>query len=148
MIADFLEVNKLDGRVLSFNADTPAEKALTSVHLPNNSFARAVPFFDEKYNFFVVIVSSEESITAKEAESLFLGKTLSSATEKKVYNLSGFEKKFFPPVSVYEAKVALHSSIKEKKTLLFQLSHREFLLIKTTDILKASELISDDVAEE
>jgi len=148
MIEDFLEVNELDGRIISFPADTTPAKALEFIHLPSNAYARAIPFFDEKYDFFVVIASAEGSITIKDAEDLFPNKKLTTANEKKVYNFSSFEKQFFPPISVYEAKVALHSSVKEKKTLFFQLSHREFLLIKTSDILKANEIENEVVQKE
>ncbi|MFA5126253.1 MAG: YbaK/EbsC family protein [archaeon] len=138
MIRDFLEANKLEGRVFSFPSDTSIEKAAEEAHLSVDSIAKAFLFIDEKMDFFAVIALLGSKISSKEACSLFKKKFLEEADSEQILKFAGFEENFFPPVSVFGVRVVLHSSVKNRKSLLFALSNREFLLINTEDILKAN----------
>jgi len=140
VIEDFLEVNKLDGKVHSFPSVVSIETVADQMHISKNSIAKAVPFVDNKLDFFVVVLASEDSITSKEANEMFNKKDLVPAQDKEVLSLLAIEKNYFPPIAVYGATTLVHSSVKEKKRLLFALSDRVFLVIATNDIEKTNEL--------
>jgi len=139
MISEFLEANNLEGKVFSFPSDTSIEKATEEVHLSAESIAKVFLFVDEKMDFFAVIASVGSKISAKEACTLFKKKFLEEPDPEETLKCMGFEKNFFPPVSVFGVRVALHSSVKDRKNLLFALSNREFLFISAKDILKAND---------
>ncbi|MFA5931552.1 MAG: YbaK/EbsC family protein [archaeon] len=140
MIQDFLEVNKLDGKIISFPSDTTIEKAVESTHLSAGSVAKVAVFFDEKMDFFIVIAPKDHVVLVKEANELFKKKTLEVAGEEETKNLSGFEKKFFPPISVFGTTVAMHPILKNKPKLVFALGYREFLVITPKAIMDAAEV--------
>lgn len=140
MIRDFLEVNKLDGKIVSFPSDTTIEKAVESTHLSAGSIAKVAVFFDEKMDFFIVIAPKDHVVSVKEANELFKKNTLEVAGEEETKNMSGFEKKFFPPISVFGASVAMHSLVKNKPNLIFALGYREFLVITPKAIMEAAEI--------
>jgi len=140
MLVDFLEVNKLDGKIISFPCVTSIEKVADSVHLSQSSIAKAVPFVDDEMDFFVVVIGKEDSITSKEANLLFKKKDLVPAQDKEVLSLLAIEKDYFPPIAVYGATTLVHPSVKEKKRLVFELSEKDFLVIATNDIEKMNEL--------
>jgi len=140
MINDFLEVNTLDGQVVSFPSVTSIKKVADTVHLSEDCIAKAVPFVDDKLDFFIVVLSMKESITAKEANELFNKTDLVPAQEKEVVSLLGIDKTYFPPIAVFGATTLVHNSIKDKKRILFALSEKDFLVIATSEIEKANEL--------
>lgn len=139
MISDFIEANNLGARVLSFPSDCSLAHALKAAHLSENSAAKAVPFVDEKMDFFVVIAAESEAVLVVDAEELF-GVPLEVAVDNEVLKITGFERKFFPPIGVFGVKVAFHNSILKQKTLLFCLSPREYLIISKGDIEKSVEI--------
>ena len=144
MINDFLEVNKIDGKIISFPSVTSVEKVADFVHLSASSIAKAVPFVDEHMDFFVVVLGMDDSITSKEANLMFKKKDLVPAQDSEVLSLLAIEKTYFPPIAVFGAITLVHSSLKEKKRLLFALSDREFLVVATSDIEKMNELEQDE----
>ncbi|MFA6268428.1 MAG: YbaK/EbsC family protein [archaeon] len=139
MLADFLEVNNLTGKVISFPSDILVEKAAELNHISKSAIAKAFVFVDEKMNFFSVIAQKDESISVKDAVFLFKNKTLEEVSDKDVYRILGERKEYLSPVGVLGVNVALHDCIKDKKNLFFQIGERDFLFIQTSDILKARE---------
>ena len=140
MIADFIESNKLDARLISFKSDTTLEKACSDSTISVSCAAKVLPFVDEKMDFFVVILPAGESIPASEANSLFKKNDLSEADAADVNKLTGFHKDFFPPICVFGAKVAFHKSLASKRHLFFPIGEREFLLISKKSIEDAAEI--------
>lgn len=142
MLSDFIEANGINARVLKYPSDASVENVLKDAHLSKSAAAIAVPFVDDKMDFFVVIASREKIIPISDAESYF-GVPLSLPLADDVLNMTGFEAKHFPPVAVFGAKVAFDSSVSKQATLLFELSPREYLVIPKKEIEKAQELIED-----
>ncbi|MCX6803262.1 MAG: hypothetical protein NTY48_01685 [Candidatus Diapherotrites archaeon] len=139
MINDFIEVNKLNARVIEYPSDSTIEHALHDAHLSIHAAAKAIPFFNEKTDLFVIVIPFDEKISTKEASKLFK-ETLTQASETKVLNLTGFEKDYLPPIAVFGAKVLIHKNAKTHGTLIFSLSPREYLVITKEDIEKSAEL--------
>lgn len=140
MIQDFLEVNKLNGKVVTFPSDISIEKVASCCSISSSGIAKSFVFVDDKVDFFVVVALKGEKVSVGEAEKLFNKKNLEIATEKDVYRITSFEERYFPPIGVFGATVALHSSVKGKKNLLFELGARDFLIIESKDIKKANNL--------
>ncbi len=140
MLEDFIEVNKLDAKIVKFNTDTFPEKALLQTKLPPSSLVKTIVFVDEKMDFFVVVAGSDSTVSELDAEDLFEKNKLEKAERKDVYNRAGVDINYFPPIGIFGAKVVLEEKLKEQKYLLFPLSAREFLIILTNDVIKAIEL--------
>ena len=141
MIADFLAANSIDGRIVSFDSDTSIAKACDKAKVPVTSVGKTVLFSDRKEDFFVVIARAGVHVPLEEACELFDKKEgeLSISDAKIVLNLTGFSKEYFPPVSVFGVTVALHSSVKDHKVLIFALSEREFLAISPKEIIESMQ---------
>lgn len=146
MIQDFIDANELDARIVSFPSEVSVEKALALNELTISNYAKAVPFVNEKMDFFVVVKLASEKVDIEDAEDLFdenLNEIDSTETEK----LTGFEKSFFPPVSVLGAKLVFTKLASKSKKFLFALGPKEYLIINVDSIRKAQEL-SDYFFEE
>jgi prolyl-tRNA editing enzyme YbaK/EbsC (Cys-tRNA(Pro) deacylase) len=141
MIQDFIEVNNIDGKIVTFPSVTILEKAATSLHLSSDCMAKSFVFSDDKLDYFIVVAKFDEIVDEKEANKLFNKTNLVSAEAKDVYRLTGFEKRYFPPIAIYGTKTVLADSVKKKNNLLFALNENEFLLISPNGILQANELI-------
>ena len=139
MILDFIEVNGLKARIISFPSDTSFSHAAKTTHLSDGACAKAVVFVDGKMDFYAVIASIGTSVGVGSAKKLF-GVSLSEPSEGDVLSLTGFEKNYFPPLAVFGLKIVFHSSSDEKKTLLFCLSPREYLIISKEELLESSKL--------
>jgi len=142
MISDFIEVNGLSARVISFPSDANFFYAAKQVHLSESACVKAIVFADEKMNFYAVISSIGEEIGVSDAIELF-GASLSEPTEEDVANLTGFEKIFFPPIAVFGMKISFHSSADKKKTLFFRISPREYLIISKEELLESAKLSAE-----
>lgn len=139
MIQDFINANSIDAKVVSFQNETPIRKVILLTGLTDSSFAKAVPFVDEKMNFFVLIKLANEESDILTAEDLF-NKNLNDLDSKSVEKFTGFKKNYFPPISVFGVEVKLTLAAKKQKKLLFALSENEYLIIDVDEIKKAQEL--------
>lgn len=139
MIRDFIDVNSLSARVLTFNSETDFEGALRKANLSKSCAAKTNVFTDERKFFLVVVSSLGEKVSLEEVASLVKTKVF-EIEEAEVLLLSGFEKKYFPPMGVFGAKIFFHPSVARRKTLVFRLGLMEYLVISKDDIIKSSEL--------
>ena len=146
MIQDFIDSNCLDAKIFKFPSDVSITKALSAAKLNISSYAKASAFVNDKMDFFVVISIANEKVTIADAEELF-NKNLDEIDEGEVLKLTGFEKDYFPPISVFGAKVSFTKEVKKQDKLLFELSPREYLVIEVSSIIKGQEL-SDYFFEE
>ena len=146
MIQDFIDANKLNAQLLKFPSDASIDKALSAAKLNISCYAKAFPFVDEKMDFFVVIAIANEKVDVELAEDLF-DENLEEVDSSEVLKLTGFEKEYFPPISIFGAKVVFTKNAKKQKKLMFELSPREFLVIDIPSIEKSQEL-SDYFFEE
>ena len=51
MVQDFVSANSIDAKVVSFQKEVSVEKVLALNNLSTSSFAKAVPFVDDKKYF-------------------------------------------------------------------------------------------------
>ncbi len=140
MISDFIKINSLDARVISFNSDTSFETAIKQAHVSDFAAARAVPFVDKKFDLFVLISPIGVKENAEDAMDAFDLNNLESLGEDDVLKLTGFSKKNFPPIGVYGAKVGFHLDFGKQNVFVFCLNPREYLVISRDSITKACEL--------
>ncbi len=138
MIRDFIEANGLGARVITFDSDTGFESALRKASLSGSCAAKTNVFSDERKFFLIVISSFGEKVSLGEAADLVKGKVFEIG-EKEVLLRSGFEKKYFPPVGVFGSKIFFHPSVAQRKTLVFCLNLREYLVISKEDIIKSAD---------
>jgi len=146
LILDFIKTNELNAELIKFPTDVSIEKVLFQTKSNISSYARASVFVDEKMDFFIVIGIASEKIGISEAEDLF-DKNLEEIDSSEVLKLTGFEKEYFPPISILGAKVIFTKLAEKQKKLIFELSPREFLVIDILSIKKSQEL-SDYFFEE
>lgn len=146
MIQDFINANSLDAQIIKFPSDVIIDKVLSEAKLNISSYAKALPFVNEKMNFFVVISIANEKITIEDAEDLF-DENLDEIDSGEVFKLTGFEKNAFPPISILGVKIEFTKEANKQKKLVFALSPREYLVIDVESIKKAQEL-SDYFFEE
>lgn len=142
-IKNFIEVNKINAKIISFKEEVTPEKALALNNLSKSSLARVTPFVDDKMNFFVLIKLVEEETSL--SEEIDFVKTLSKknlgeVSSKEVEKLTGFTKKNFPPLAVFGVKTFFTKRALNKPQLLFVLNEKEFLLIPPTEVIKAQEI--------
>ena len=146
LILDFIKTNELNAELIKFPTDVSIDKVLFQTKSNISSYARASVFVDEKIDFFIVIGIASEKIGIGEAEDLF-DKNLEEIDSSEVLKLTGFEKEYFPPISILGAKVTFTKTAEKQKKLVFELSPREFLVIDIVSIRKSQEL-SDYFFEE
>ncbi|HPM85692.1 MAG: hypothetical protein WC122_01060 [archaeon] len=139
MIQDFIKVNSIDAKVVSFQTQITIEKVLALNELTISSFAKAIPFVDDRMDIFVLIkiVSEEGGISL--VEDAF-DKNLGVVDSKTIEKLTGFKKDYFPPISVLGAKITFSPLAEKQKKLVFALNEREYLIISVKEIKKAQEI--------
>ncbi len=146
MLQDFIDSNALNAQIIKFSSDVSVTKALSVAKLNIFACAKASAFVNDKMDFFVVVFIANEKVTIETAKDLF-DVNLQEVDEGEVLKLTGFEKDYFPPISVFGAKVSFTKEAKKQKKLFFELSPREYLAIDVASIIKGQEL-SDYFFEE
>ncbi|MGI6589764.1 MAG: hypothetical protein ACOX1V_03840 [Candidatus Iainarchaeum sp.] len=139
MVQDFVSANSIDAKVVSFQKEVSVEKVLALNNLSTSSFAKAVPFVDDKMNIFVLIKIASEKEDISFAEDIF-DKNLNPIDSKTIEKITGFKKNFFPPISVLGAKMEFTPLAKKQKQLVFSLSEKEYLIIGVDGIKKSQEI--------
>ena len=89
MVQDFVSANSIDAKVVSFQKEVSVEKVLALNNLSTSSFAKAVPFVDDKMNIFVLIKIASEKEDISFAEDIF-DKNLNPIDSKTIEKITGF----------------------------------------------------------
>ncbi len=140
MINDFIKANSLDARVMSFASITSFDTAIKQAHVSDFAAVKAIPFFSKKLGVHVLISPVGEEATEDDAMDAFDINGLEKMVDDDVLKLTGFDKKYFPPIGVYGVKVGFHLNLEKQKVFLFCLNPREYIVISRESIIKSVEL--------
>jgi hypothetical protein len=140
MINDFIKANSLDARVITFPSVTSFETAIKQAHVSDFAAVKAIPFFSKKQGVFVLVSPVGAKANEDDAMDAFDMTGLEEMVDDDVIKLTGFDKKYFPPIGVYGVKVGFHLDLAKQKVFVFCLNSHEYLVISRESIIKSVEL--------
>lgn len=134
MLEDFIEVNKLKARILTGFIRKP-------------SGVKCILFFALNKPFLAVF-SAKKKLDLKKLALLFkLNESdLREATESESIEVTGYEKGFIPPLSVYGVTIVLDNNLKKFKEVYCFISNERTLQVPLSEIIEMNEeLIEADI---
>lgn len=123
MIEDFIEANGLKAKILPRSSSNLAKCSLF--------LAGSEPV--------LVVFPAGKKISLEAVKKELDCESIALLSEKKAFEITGYESNFVPPVSVYGVKVLIDKSLFSMGNLRCRVSETLFLEITAQEILKSNE---------
>ena len=124
MLEDYIETNRLSARIVKTKKNT--QSIVCAVFLADNNPVLAIHF-------------SSGSLSAEKIKQALVCEELSVPTDKEVFEITGYESGFVPPISIFEIKVLLDKKLLSPKTLSCPISETHSLEISPREIQEQNE---------
>ena len=127
MLEDFIEVNELKARIV--------EKRIL-----NSSSAKCELIMREPLSLkpLLAIHLCKDSIDMEKIRKFFSDK-LRVAESREAFQVTGYEKDYMPPISIYGVIVILDEKAANKEKLYFLVGEERTLIIEPKEIIEANE---------
>lgn len=145
MIEDFLENNKLDAELFSFDESVSLKKALFETNTPFSSAVKVEFYFNGAGEEFLFIFPLESRLELSKLKQLTRSQELISPGVEETLEATGYGKGMLPPVSVYGVKVFLDKSLEGKAYIFCQIGENSFLKISPDSVIEANEDVAIEI---
>ncbi len=118
MLDDFLAINGLKARILSFDFEVhTAKQASERVKAPLSCVLKTVLFLDDEKNGFLALIPGDQKASATKIARLLGKKNLRLASAEEVFEITGYEAGGLPPISIFGVTTVLDSSFLDSQTV-------------------------------
>ena len=139
MLIDFLEKNELDAELITFQTDTNTEEALRELSIPRYNAVKVDYYLDGEGGGVLLIYSFGLHPDIPKVKTHFHFKDLINPTDEQLFNATGHERGFIPPVSIYGVKIILDKSLESKNFLLCRVARNQFLKISPQELVEIND---------
>jgi prolyl-tRNA editing enzyme YbaK/EbsC (Cys-tRNA(Pro) deacylase) len=139
MLDDFIKANNVDAKIVKFNQETSMQSALFKTKISPECAIKCEFFLDENDNAFLIIHSIKTKINFEKLKKLLGVFELFEKNELEVFDATGYEKEFLPPIGIYGVKVYLDNLIHKKNCLFCKIGEKKFLKISPDAIINSNE---------
>jgi len=148
MLEDYIAINKVDAEIISFPTETNVESAIKKKGFSSNSVLQIKLYNTVNNNPFLVMAPFYSKINEKKLCALLSEEEIIECNADEVFNITGYEKGFLPPISIYGIKVIADESIKEKKNVFCPINEKQFLKVLVQAIIDTDEeIVFEDIIE-
>jgi len=141
MIEEFIEKNELDAEIVSFATETPVSVAIKLKKFNPKNIAQTDIFISKKRDEILTITPFGKKPSIEKIESI-VGEELLELNEEESLEMTGYKKRFLPPISIYGVKIFIDVSFDNFDYLIFPLSIKKYLKIQVEEILSFNEDVS------
>ena len=150
MLSDFILANNLGAKIIDCEQPVHAVKqACEEMGCAPDEIIKSILFVDENKNSLMAIVLGNDRVSEKKLCSAAGARSLRIASEKEVFEITGYEVGGVPPISVFGVRTLI-----DKKVMLKELvtggggDNTHLLQISTKELLeKAFEPRVEEIAE-
>ena len=107
----------------------------------DSTAARATLFNTPTNNPFIVIAQFQSTLDSKKLMSI-VGEEILESNEEECIDITGHEKEFLPPISIYEIKIIIDKSLEKKNYLFFRIDKKKFLKVSMKAIVETNTEVS------
>jgi len=141
MVNEFIENNALTAEIISFSTETPVSVAIKTKKFNPKNIAQINIFISKKKDEILSITPFGKKADIQKLEEI-LGEELLELNEEECLELTGYNKRYLPPISIYGVKVFIDVSFDNFEYLIFPLSIKKYLKISLEEILSFNEDVS------
>jgi len=141
MIQEFIEQNGLKAEIISFATEVPVSAAIKLKKFNPKNIAQINIFGSKKKDEILTITSFGKKASIEKIESI-IGEEVLELNEEECLELTGYKKRFLPPISIYGVKVFIDVNLENLEYLVFPLSIKKFIKISLDEICSFNEDVS------
>ena len=141
MLEEFIGNNDLCAEIISSPTELPVVAAIKQRKFNPKTIAKTNLFISSKKDEILIITSFGKELLIENVEKI-IGEKLLEINEEESIELTGYKRKYIPPISVYGAKVIIDSDLENLKYLVFQISIKKYIKIPLEEILSYNEDVS------
>ncbi|MFH0954526.1 MAG: YbaK/EbsC family protein [Candidatus Micrarchaeota archaeon] len=110
MLDDFIEANKLSAKILDCGEEVHSAKAAARLmNVPLSKVLKSILFVDKDQNGVLALVPGDQNVDTAKLQKVTGSSKLRLASEKEVFEMTGYEIGGVPPVSIFGVKTVLDS---------------------------------------
>jgi hypothetical protein len=117
MLKDFIKVNKMKAKIISFKRETSIQIAIFETKSSPSCAVKCEFFMDENSNEYLFVHSIESNLDIGKAKEVTGSLELFEKTDVETFELIGYEKPFLSPIGIYGVTICLDKPLTEKKRI-------------------------------
>lgn len=136
MLEDFILVNKLKSLVINFPTDTSIDLIAQKNIFPKKYLVKINAFITKENDLFITIIPFNSKLDFEKLKEIILEEEFLELSEDECFDVTGYEKNYLPPISVYGANLLIDTSLKNNELIISRTGEKQVLKAYLSEIIE------------
>lgn len=139
MLEDFILMNNLKSQIVNFPTDTSIDFIAQKNIFPKKHLVKINAFITKENDLFITIIPFNSEIDFEKLKTIILEEEFLELSEDECVDITGYEKNYLPPISIYGANFLIDNSLKNNNLIVLRTGEKQFLKAQMNEIIENND---------